>query len=72
MRSTPFLLLCSPLLAFNAFAQNSVHAAATARGDDGPYRALRYRFIGPPGNRVIAVAGNPADPLTYYVGAVQP
>jgi photosystem II stability/assembly factor-like uncharacterized protein len=69
MRSTPLLLLCSPLLAFNAFAQSSVHSVASPRGDDGPYGALRYRFIGPPGNRVIAVAGIPGDPLTYYVGA---
>ncbi|MCK5652416.1 MAG: endonuclease/exonuclease/phosphatase family protein, partial [Gemmatimonadetes bacterium] len=30
---------------------------------------LGYRYIGPPGNRTIAVAGIPGDPLTYYVGA---
>jgi hypothetical protein len=32
-----------------------------------PYAALAYRFIGPPGNRVSAVAGVPGDPNTYYV-----
>src|SRR5215467_14337838 len=30
---------------------------------------LRYRYIGPVGNRVIAAASVPGDPLTYYVGA---
>jgi photosystem II stability/assembly factor-like uncharacterized protein len=30
---------------------------------------LRYRYIGPVGNRVSAVAGIPGDPTTYYAGA---
>ncbi len=30
---------------------------------------LRFRHIGPVGNRVAAVAGIPGDPLTYYAGA---
>ena len=30
---------------------------------------LRYRHIGPVGNRVISVVGVPADPMTYYAGA---
>ncbi len=30
---------------------------------------LRYRFIGPDGNRAIAVAGVPGDPLVSYIGA---
>src|SRR5215471_12664042 len=34
-----------------------------------PYAALKYRFIGPPGNRTSAVVGVPGDPNTYYVGA---
>ncbi len=33
------------------------------------YEALPYRFIGPPGNRLSAVAGVPGDPNTYYAGA---
>ncbi len=33
------------------------------------YQSLRYRYIGPPGNRAAAVVGVPGDPLTYYVGA---
>jgi photosystem II stability/assembly factor-like uncharacterized protein len=35
----------------------------------GPYDALVYRFIGPPGNRVSAVVGVPGDTNTYYAGA---
>ena len=30
---------------------------------------LKYRHIGPVGNRVIAVAGIPGDPSVYYIGA---
>jgi photosystem II stability/assembly factor-like uncharacterized protein len=32
-------------------------------------RALKWRFIGPLGNRTIAVAGVPGNPQVYYVGA---
>src|SRR5439155_10193909 len=34
-----------------------------------PLNALRWRYIGPVGNRVAAVAGVPGDPYTYYAGA---
>jgi photosystem II stability/assembly factor-like uncharacterized protein len=33
------------------------------------YKQLQYRFIGPQGNRSIAVIGIPGDPNIYYVGA---
>ena len=33
------------------------------------YNQLKYRFIGPVGNRVIAVIGIPGNPNIYYVGA---
>jgi photosystem II stability/assembly factor-like uncharacterized protein len=33
------------------------------------YSALRYRYIGPPGNRASAVVGVPGDPMVYYAGA---
>ena len=33
------------------------------------YRHLRWRTIGPEGNRFTSAAGIPGDPLTYYVGA---
>src|SRR6266850_8353445 len=31
--------------------------------------AMRYRYIGPAGNRVTSVAGVPGQPNIYYVGA---
>ena len=34
-----------------------------------PYGSLRFRYIGPVGNRLIAVAGVPRDPNVYYAGA---
>jgi photosystem II stability/assembly factor-like uncharacterized protein len=42
---------------------------ALPRSDSSIYGALSYRFIGPPGNRTIAVAGIPGNSHTYYVGA---
>src|SRR2546430_5933920 len=30
---------------------------------------LRYRFVGPEGNRTVAVVGEPGNPLVAYVGA---
>ena len=32
-------------------------------------KALKFRHIGPVGNRIISVAGVPGDPLVYYAGA---
>ena len=47
--------------------------AATALQDDppepAPYQQLQWRHIGPPGNRTIAVAGEPGNPLIMYMGA---
>ncbi len=33
------------------------------------YDKLRFRHIGPVGNRITTVSGVVGDPLTYYVGA---
>src|SRR2546425_11622097 len=49
-------------------------AAVPARAQTIPpnaYGALRWRLIGPHrGGRVLAVAGVPGDPATFYFGAV--
>ena len=37
--------------------------------DTAVYQRLRYRYIGPEGNRVTSVAGVPGDANTYYAGA---
>ena len=33
------------------------------------YESLRFRHVGPVGNRIASVAGVPGDRLTYYAGA---
>ena len=33
------------------------------------FEKLEYRFIGPEGNRAIAIAGVPGDPMINYIGA---
>ena len=58
-----------PIAAKAAFAAGADPAPAPEKGAPGPYEALQYRFIGPPGNRVSAVVGVPGDPDVYYVGA---
>ena len=43
--------------------------AQTVPLDSTLFKQLRFRFIGPDGNRSIAVAGVPGDPNVSYVGA---
>src|SRR5687767_5722667 len=49
--------------------------AAAAPEGQGPrisadsYSALRWRYIGPEGNRFSAIAGIPGDPLVVYAGS---
>src|ERR1051326_7991009 len=44
-------------------------APAAAPLDSTAYAQLRYRYIGPEGNRVASVTGVAGDPMTYYAGA---
>ncbi|MFQ5742469.1 MAG: WD40/YVTN/BNR-like repeat-containing protein, partial [Acidobacteriota bacterium] len=46
-------------------------AGATPTQETSPklFQQLRFRTIGPVGNRIASVAGLPGEPLTYYVGA---
>ncbi|GAB5553040.1 MAG: hypothetical protein Sapg2KO_26310 [Saprospiraceae bacterium] len=37
--------------------------------EEGLFENLNYRFIGPDGNRAIAIAGVPGDPQINYIGA---
>lgn len=60
MRRTCLLLVFQGLLAAVSSAQ--------PEGAD-VYKQLKYRYIGPEGNRVIAVAGDPKDRNVYYAGA---
>ena len=52
-----------------AQAQRRPQPAAQPQLDPALYSRLRYRHVGPVGNRLTAVYGVPADPNTYYVGA---
>jgi photosystem II stability/assembly factor-like uncharacterized protein len=51
---------------FSLFSLSSVHAQEL---NPQQLKQLKFRYVGPVGNRLITVAGIPGDPLTYYVGA---
>ncbi len=64
MRSLPAVLACAALaLPLRGVAQDS------ESGDRGLFEELELRTIGPQGNRVISVIGEPGNPNVYYVGA---
>ncbi len=63
----PFLLLLLLVPGFPAPADGQTAAAPATPAQYA--EALKYRHIGPEGNRVTVVAGVPGDPLTYYAGA---
>jgi photosystem II stability/assembly factor-like uncharacterized protein len=44
-------------------------STTVAEVDPRLYGIFRYRTIGPPGNRVISVVGEPGNPLVVYAGA---
>src|SRR5256884_6183753 len=46
-----------------------VSTARTQQIDTTLWARLRYRFVGPEGNRAVAVVGEPGNPLVAYVGA---
>ncbi|HXE31232.1 MAG TPA: hypothetical protein VN515_05475 [Terriglobales bacterium] len=43
--------------------------AAAQSPSAASFNQLRWRYIGPPGNRTDAVTGVPGDPMTYYSGS---
>src|SRR6266850_7053179 len=49
--------------------QQDLKEAKPEKVDTVVYQRLRYRYIGPEGNRVTSVAGVPGDVNTYYAGA---
>ena len=65
------LLLAATLLPSLGGAQRRAQPRAQPAGgaDSAAFAQLRFRHIGPEGNRVSAVAGVPGDPDTYYAGA---
>lgn len=57
-------LVCALVLTASSQAQRPAAGPAP-----DVYKSLRWRYIGPEGNRFSAAAGIPGDPSTYYVGA---
>ena len=64
-------MLCGLALAPSAVvgAQQPVQQATAPTFDPQTAAQLRFRYIGPVGNRVSSVAGVPGDPNVYYAGA---
>ncbi len=62
-----FTLIVSVL--FLLFSSINSAWASDAKISPNVYKQLKYRFIGPQGNRVIAVVGIPGNPNIYYAGA---
>ena len=61
-------LLCS-LAALALLLSAAFGFAQESRMTRSPFSQMRFRYIGPPGNRATAVAGVPGNPFIYYVGA---
>jgi len=50
-------------------AASSIRGAAAQQVDTTLWTRLHFRFVGPEGNRAIAIVGEPGNPLVAYVGA---
>lgn len=61
------LLLATPPLWSQG--RRGARGATTPLDNSNPLAQLHFRFIGPTGNRAIAVVGVPGNPLVAYVGA---
>lgn len=46
-----------------------LYLSVSAQTDPSVFNDLKFRFIGPEGNRAIAIAGVPGDPMINYIGA---
>ena len=69
-RLAPSLVAVAQLFTATLAAQRPARSPAVAPGIDSTWLAgLRYRYIGPEGNRVSTVAGVAGDPDVYYAGA---
>src|SRR5437870_313718 len=50
-------------------AASAIRGAAAQEVDTTLWTRLHYRFVGPEGNRAVAIVGEPGNPLVAYVGA---
>src|SRR3954464_6923608 len=63
------LLVAASVAAAQNTPQRELKEVSPEKVDTAVYQRLRYRYIGPEGNRVTSVAGVPGDPNIYYAGA---
>jgi len=54
------------LLPLGTYAQGR---RAQSENSNDPFAALHFRFVGPQGNRVAAIIGEPGIPNVAYIGA---
>jgi photosystem II stability/assembly factor-like uncharacterized protein len=69
-----FMMLATAVVAFLAFPANAAERRALPAPqieslNPSHYEQLHWRHIGPPGNRAIAAAGEPGNPMIMYLGA---
>ncbi|MEO8500392.1 MAG: hypothetical protein ABI565_05705, partial [Vicinamibacteria bacterium] len=57
------------MLVLSGEAAGLLRAESTPPVAPDSYKQLKFRYIGPVGNRVIAIAGVPGTPNIYYAGA---
>ncbi|MFN8058645.1 MAG: hypothetical protein U0Q12_05720 [Vicinamibacterales bacterium] len=69
LMSRALRLVAGATLALVVASLPTTFAQTTSRPAPDTYRQLRWRFIGPEGNRFATVAGVVGDPSIYYVGA---
>jgi len=69
MSATALYRILHATLVLTLLAPSTSPSLRAQEVESSQLSALRYRYIGPVGNRVASVAGVAGDPLTYYVGA---
>jgi photosystem II stability/assembly factor-like uncharacterized protein len=68
-RSSMFIVGFALLAPASSGLAQASRASARPIVDTSAYSRLKWRYIGPEGNRTSAVAGVPGDPNVYYAGA---
>ncbi len=68
MPRRPTVAVLAALLALPATGA-AQRTPTTPTADTGAFNQLKFRYVGPEGNRVSSVAGVPGDPKVYYAGA---
>jgi photosystem II stability/assembly factor-like uncharacterized protein len=62
-------LICASLANAQNKPRQELKEVTPETVDTAVYQRLKYRYIGPEGNRVTSVTGVPGDPNVYYAGA---